>query len=128
MDIGSVDWNARRDAIEREIDNLEAAHPSGGLLHSMQRVVIRTLRVAMGVVFLVLSLYSCGQAPTDKPFAALTLGDVGTALFCWGLAILFFWWAFGTAFGSGPPQNRERHRAQAENNVDRRASALGGRY
>jgi hypothetical protein len=125
-----VDWQARAEAIEREMDEMERARPSGGFLYSMERLAIRTLRVGAGVVLTVFGLHSCGQAPsiTDRPLASLTLGDIGAAIFFWSLACLLVYWGFGAAFGSGPPETRERHRAKAQANVDSRASKLGGRF
>lgn len=117
---------APRRAVDVEFERLQSEQiiqlQGGTATYRLQRAIVRTLRVASGLVLASLAVYSCStaSAKTDISFASLTLADLGVVLFGYGGAIAFTVWAFHAAFGEAPRIVRMSDtdlRAEAERRV-----------
>lgn len=132
MEFDPVEWAAKRQAVENELQALRARRLSRPWAYKAERVWVRSARILCGLVSVAIGLYIIDDAPnlTDRPLASLTLGTLVGGACVWFLGGWLIWWGiFDLAFGAGPTlaEDEERLRNEAAANVSTRASDSGGR-
>lgn len=99
-----MDYYERQEArLRAEIDRLRATtSPSNWGVFKLKRIVIRTLRIAVGFALAVGALWSGSEAltMTDKPLGSLSLADLARLVGFGYLTFLLLTWAGKCAFGS----------------------------
>ena len=103
---------ARR--IEHEFQRRQRARDFPGVRHAIMRFLVRTTRIAVGLVIGVLSLWPLDYAfkTLERPFSSLSTLDLIVSVVAAVLGIAAVVWAPRIAFGEG--ESREMHDARLE--------------
>ena len=76
--------------------------------NQIQRCIIRTGRVAIGLAITAVAMYSCSSSSQkmEVPLSSLTIKDIGGLVLGYCVALGLAVWAFEVAFGEGPRLER----------------------